>query len=215
MTQNNALQFLNLTGIFEPSAVQQLADGRVSSAPLGSSESGAAALKLDDLEGLALDASGYLYALTSRSCDGDGDAKKSRDKLIRFRIEDQGLVAPLIVSGLKPALIAAHPVLAAAAEIRDVKDAGGLNIEALEISRDQQRLLIGFRSPLLGRSAIIASVENPSAIFESGEPPRVAATLQTLDWGGNGIRGMSYVSALGGYLLISGPADSADVHFAP
>ncbi len=54
-----------------------------------------------------------------------------------------------MVKGLKPALVAAHPVLAAAAAIRDVKADGGLNIEALEISPDQQRLLIGFRSPLL------------------------------------------------------------------
>jgi hypothetical protein len=235
MTQNNALQFLNLTGIFEPSAIQQLADGRflvvedeqqypfslvtigldgrVSSAQLGPSETGASALKLDDLEGLALDASGCLYAMTSHSRDGDGDAKKSRDKLIRFRIEGQQLVAPMVVSGLKPALTAAHPVLAAAAEIREVKNAAGLNIEALEISADQQRLLIGFRSPLQGGKAIIASIENPSAIFESGESPRIADRLQTLDLGGNGIRGMSYVSALGGYLLIGGPTDSADVHF--
>lgn len=237
MTQKTTFQFLNLSGIFEPSAIQQLADGRflvvedekqfpfslvtigldgrVSSEPLvsGSPASGGAAIKLDDLEGLALDQSGYLYALTSHSRDGDGDEKKSRDKLIRFRVDGKNLVSPLVVTDLKRALTAAHAVLAAAAEVRDVKDAGGLNIEALEISPDQQRLLIGFRSPLQGRNAIIASIENPCAIFESDEPPRVAATLQTLDLGGNGIRGMSYVLALGGYLIISGPAASAQVHF--
>lgn len=238
MTPNNAPVFLPLTGIYEPSAIQQLADGRflvvedekqhpfrlvtinlngnASSTPLspGSLQAGEAIWKLDDLEGLALDLSGYLYALTSHSRDGDGDEKKSRDKLIRFRIEGNQLVAPTVVHGLKRALAATHPVLAAAAAIQDVKTGAGLNIEALEISPDQQRLLLGFRSPLLGNRALIASVENPSAIFDAGEPPQIAPTLQALDLGGNGIRGMSYLPALGGYLIISGPVARAQLHFA-
>ncbi|MBK6595172.1 MAG: DUF3616 domain-containing protein [Burkholderiales bacterium] len=231
------MKFLDLSGVYEPSAIQQLPDGRflvvedekqfpfslvsigldgqVSSTPVstGSSKTGEASLKLDDLEALALDPSGYVYALTSHSRDGDGDEKKSRDKLVRFQVDGQRLVAPMVIPGLKRALADAHPVLAAAAQIRDVKDDGGLNIEALEISQDQQQLLIGFRSPLQGQHAIIASVENPAAMFESGEPPRIAATLQTLDLGGDGIRGMAFIPGLQGYLLISGPAASADVHF--
>lgn len=237
MAQNFTMKFLDLSGVYEPSAIQQLPDGRflvvedekqfpfslvsigldgrVSSAPLSteSANSGDASLKLDDLEALALDPSGCVYALTSHSRDGDGDEKKSRDKLIRFQIDGQRLVAPVVIQGLKRALAAAHPVLAAAAEVRDVKGDGGLNIEALEISLDQQQLWIGFRSPLQGQRAIIACVENPSALFASGEPPRIAPTLQTLDLGGNGIRGMAFIPALHGYLLISGPAASADVHF--
>jgi len=237
MAPNTTINFLDLTGIFEPSAIQQLPDGRflvvedekqfpfslvsigldgrVNSVQLSteSEKPGTVSLKLDDLEALALDQAGYCYALTSHSRDGDGDEKKSRDKLIRFQIDGQRLVAPMVIQGLKRALAAAHPVLAAAAAVRDVKDAGGLNIEALEISLDQQQLWIGFRSPLQGRRAIIASVENPVAIFESGESPRIAASLQTLDLGGDGIRGMAFIPALGGYLLISGPAVSADVHF--
>ena len=221
--------FLSLTGIYEPSAIQQLPDGRflvvedemqhpfslitiepdgsISSTPLnpGPREAGDAFWKLDDLEGIALDRSGNIYAITSHSRDGDGDEKKSREKLVRFRIEGDRVVAPRVVRGLKPALLAAYPVLAAAAAIRDVKADGGLNIEALEISTDQQRLLIGFRSPQLDNRAIIASVENPTAMFEAGEPPRISATLITLDLGGNGIRGMSYLPTLDGYLISSGP----------
>ncbi|MGC2048121.1 MAG: DUF3616 domain-containing protein, partial [Gallionella sp.] len=190
-------------------------DGSASSTLLspGLLEAGDAFWKLDDLEGLALDRSGYIYALTSHSRDEEGNKKKSRDKLVRFRIEDDRVVSPMVVKGLKPALVATHPVLARAAKIRDVKTGGGLNIEALEISPDQQRLLIGFRSPLLGDSAIIACVENPSAIFDAGEPPRISATLETLYLGGNGIRGMSYIPFLGGYLLVSGPVARERVHF--
>jgi uncharacterized protein DUF3616 len=237
MTLNDIPMFQALTGIYEPSAIQQLPDGRflvvedekqhplslvtispdgsVSSTPLspGPSESGDAFCKLDDLEGAALDRSGYVYAITSHSRDDDGDEKKSRVKLVRFRIEGNCVVAPMVVSGLKPALVAAYPVLAAAAEIQNVKADGGLNIEALEISPDQQRLLIGFRSPLLGNRAIIACVENLSAIFETGESPRISATPETLDLGGNGIRGISYIASLGGYLVISGPIAREQVQF--
>ena len=237
MTLNNIFMFLALTGIYEPSAIQQLPDGRflvvedekkypfslvtinpdgsVSSTPLspGLLESGDDFWKLDDLEGLALDRSGYIFALTSHSRDSDGDEKKSRDKLVRFRLEGDRVVSPIVAKGLKHALVVMHPVLAHAAEIRDVKNGGGLNIEALEISPDQQRLLIGFRSPLLDDRAIIACIENPSAIFEAGEPPRIAAKLETLDLGGNGIRGMSFIPPLGGYLVISGPVTREQVHF--
>lgn len=229
--------FLSLTGIYEPSAIQQLPDGRflvvedekqnpfslvkidpdgsVNSTPLrpGLFEADDSFWKLDDLEGIVLDRSGNIYAITSHSRDGDGDEKKSREKLVRFRIDDDRVVAPRVVKGLKPALLAAHPVLAAAAAILDVKADGGFNIEALEISTDQQRLLIGFRSPLLDNLAIIASVENPTAMFEAGEPPRISATLTTLDLGGNGIRGMSYLPSLDGYLISSGPVGRRQAQF--
>ena len=237
MALNNIFLFMALTGIYEPSAIQQLADGRflvvedekkhpfsllsinadgsVNSTALkpGLFEAADDFWKLDDLEGLALDRAGNIYALTSHSRDADGDEKKSRDKLVRFRLAGERVIAPIVTKGLKPALVAAHPVLARAAAIKNVKDEGGLNIEALEITPDQKQLLIGFRSPLLAGRAIIASVENPAAIFESDEPPRITAKLQTLDLGGNGIRGMSWIPALGGYLLSSGPVAREQVHF--
>lgn len=230
------LEFAEFTGLYEPSAIQQLPDGRflvvedekkhpfslvtisaagkVSCAPLLPPEQADDAVwKLDDLEALALDRTGYVYALTSHSRDGEGDEKKSRDKLVRFRVAGERMAEPMLIKGLKPALAVAHPVLAAAAEIRDVKAKGGLNIEALEIGTDGQALLIGLRSPLLDDRAIIACVENTAAIFEDGEAPRVAPKLITLDLGGNGIRALCYVPALGGYLVVSGPVAREQVQF--
>ena len=230
MKLDNPPFFKPLTGLFEPSAIQQLPDGRflvvedekqhafsvvtldaegcASSTSLspGWFHGGEAIWNLDDLEGLTLDQAGFVYAVTSHSRDDDGDEKKSRDKLARFRVEGNRIIQPVVFSGLKRALLAAHPLLERAAGIQDVKTGGGLNIEAIEITPDQQRLLIGFRSPLEGHQALIASVENPAAIFESGEPPQVGATLQALDLGGHGIRGMTHLASLGGYLIISGPA---------
>lgn len=236
MRQNTFPCFQPLTGIYEPSGIQQLPDGRflvvedekkqpfslvtisatgdVRSEPLRPGLFDDDAFwKLDDLEAIALDRAGYLYALTSHSRDDAGEEKKSRDKLVRFRIVNDDVLEPRVFRGLKSALTAAHPELAAAAAVLDVKNAGGLNIEALEISADRQQLLIGLRSPLIEQRAIIACVENPAGIFAADEPPRVATELITLDLGGHGIRGMSYLPALDGHLLISGPVARDNVQF--
>jgi hypothetical protein len=221
--------FIALTGVFEPSAIQQLPDGRFlvaedekthpfalltlradgtsSTTPLlaPGPDAEAALSKLDDLEGITADAAGYVYAVTSHSRNADGKEKKSREKLIRFRIEGERAVAPVVAKGLKAALTAAHPLLAAAAEIADVKAEGGLNIEGLEMAPDGRHLLLGFRSPLREGRALVAAIENPREIFESGAAPRISPRLDTLDLGGHGIRGMSWVPALAGYLVISGP----------
>lgn len=221
--------FQPLTGLYEPSAIQQLPDGRflvvedekehpfsllsISADGRVDSEALTPALfearrrfwKLDDLEGLAIARSGYIYAVTSHSRDDQGEQKKSREKLVRFKVEGQRVRAPVVFKGLKPALVAAHPVLARAAAVREVKSGGGLNIEALAITADQQRLLLGFRGPLLDGRAIICAIDNPAELFDDRAPPRIGPTLVTLDLGGGGIRGLCHVPALDGYLLIGGP----------
>ena len=237
MAPDNTHAFLPLEGLYEPSAILQLPDGRflvvedepdypfsllqigldgqVSSAALNTQimSSNKALRKLNDLEGLTADQYGHIYAITSHSRNADGEQMKSRDNLVRFRIESDHLVDPKMVTGLKPALLEAHPILHAAAEIRDVKNNDGLNIEALEISPEPQRLLIGFRSPLLDNRAIIATIENHTAMFEANEPARVSNALITLDLEGDGIRGLSWLPVLNAYLVISGPASGKPVQF--
>lgn len=236
MNDSLLAQFLPLVGVYEPSAIQQLPDGRflvvedeeahpfslVAIGPDGRVDSralrpgwfefDAAFWQLDDLEGLALDRSGQVYAIASHSRDGDGDEKKARDKLVRFRVEGDAIVAKQVAKGLKPALLAAHQVLAAAAEVRDVKAEGGLNIEALEFDAECRSLLIGFRSPLLDGRAIVVRVENPEAMFDAGEPARLSAPM-TLDLDGDGLRGMAWLPDPAGYLLLAGPVARERVQF--
>ncbi len=237
VSNESAPAFRPLTGIYEPSAIQQLPDGRFlvvedeKEHPLSLvtiSADGAVKTKaltagllqmfsafwtLDDLEGLATDRAGFVYAITSHSRDDDGDQKKSREKLVRFRIDGDRVVAPKVVDGLKSALASTHAVLAAAAQVREVKANGGLNIEGLEISPDQRQLLIGLRSPLHNGRALIARVENLAAVFDADAAPEIAPALDELDLGGHGIRGLSYVAALGAYLVIGGPASREDADF--
>lgn len=229
--------FAPLPEIYEPSAIQQLPDGRFlvaedevahpfslltilhdgssSRRPLltQGAEGDAGLPKLDDLEALAIDAAGFVYAITSHSRNGDGEEKNSRERLVRFRVVDDRVAAPAVATGLKAALAARHPVLAAAAAVRDAKTAAGFNIEALEITPDGQRLLVGFRSPLLDRRALVAGIDNPAAMFAAGTAPQISPRLDLLDLGGHGIRGMSFVPALGGYLVISGPVSKERAQF--
>lgn len=221
--------FRSLDGIHEPSAIQQLPDGRflvvedekdhpfslvrigldgqVESQALkpGFFEFNDNFWKLDDLEGLALDQSGYVYAITSHSRDNDGDIKKSRDKIVRFRVDGERIVDTAVSRALKPALCERHAVLAVAAAVLDVKNQGGLNIEALDFCPRTRHLLIGLRSPLHEGRAIIVRCENPDDLFVSDAEPRIAAELITLDLNGDGVRGMAHIPALDGHLLISGP----------
>lgn len=234
MSTDTTPAFRPLDGIYEPSAVQQLPDGRFlvvedqkrnpfsvftidASGKVASSELTPSLLhifssdwKLSDLEGLALDQAGFLYAITSHSRDGDGNEEKSREKLIRFRVDGDHVVDSKVVTGLKRALTQRHPVLAEAAAVHDVKAVGGLNIEAMELAPDQRRLLIGFRGPLVRGHAVVASLENVAEVFDSDAEPVIAPELEELDLGGRGIRGMSYVPSLGEFVVIGGPLSKAD-----
>ena len=183
-----------LPGIFEPSAVQQLSDGRFlvvedeKARPFSAFSFDAAggvqtsglepgllqffsrAWRLEDLEGLAVDGSGFVYAITSFSRTDDGRENKNREKLIRFRIDGDRLVDGRVARGLKRALTRRHPALARAAAVRDVKNGGGLNIEALDVSPDQQQLLIGFRGPLVDGSAVVAESDRCPACSKAASP---------------------------------------------
>lgn len=229
--------FRRLTGIFEPSGIHQLADGRfivvedeercpfslLALHPDGTSSRlplniatpavGGEPWRLNDLEGVAVDRNGYVYAITSHSRDSDGEEESSRERIVRFRVDKNSLTAAKVAGRLKAALTARHPALAAAARIREVKALGGLNIEGLAMGRAQDTLLLGFRSPLLAGRAIIAEIENPTAVFDSAAEPRVGAELVTLDLAGNGIRGMCHIPFLAGYLIIGGPVARQAVEF--
>jgi hypothetical protein len=221
--------FQPLTGVFEPSAIQQLADGRflvvedekehpfclvtlgaqgvssVALAPATSDVDGDPRAP-DDLEALTMDACGRIYALTSHSRDGKGRAKPAREQLVRFRVEGDRMVDLQVIDDLKAALGARYPVLAGASVVADVKNQGGLNLEAMDFGPGDGQLWLGFRSPVLNGRAALAAIDAPMAMFEAGDPPQLNRELIELDLGGDGLRGMAWMPGLGGFLLIAGPA---------
>ncbi len=82
------------------------------------------------------------------------------------------------------------------------KASGGFNIEALGAT-PEGTLLIGFRSPIPNRQALLATLRNPNAVIH-GQAPQFGEPI-LLDLGGLGLRDI--VATTNGYYLLAGPAD--------
>ncbi|MEN8129931.1 MAG: DUF3616 domain-containing protein [Pseudomonadota bacterium] len=235
-------KFRKSEGIYEPSGVVQLLDGRMviaedeASHPLSimsldadgtvqvvplKGESFLSSLarrgglrilgKLDDLEGLSMDKDGYVYAVTSYSrTEHKGRVSRSREKLIRFRVQGDRITDSGLVPDLKKFLTAHHPVLDKAASAKGAKRIGGLEIEGLTFNKGGDQLWFGFRSPLIDNKTIILALENPSGVFNH-EAPRFREIY--LDLNGAGIRGMTYDPRLKGYLILAHREDKKDKPF--
>jgi hypothetical protein len=224
-------KFRKFEQIYEPSGVQQLPDGRflvvedeavhplgvfslqpdgqVSEQPLyrssliSWSSPNRVLNTLEDLEAVAVDEQGRVYAITSHSRKENGKRDDKREQLARFGLEGEQIVDFQVLRGLRKKISRQHGSLKEATRIRDVKDGGGFNIEGLSFDAAKQKLLIGLRSPLAGENAIIVVLENPRAVFDSDEEPRISDQLIELDLAGGGIRAICYDPHLGGYLIIS------------
>jgi hypothetical protein len=85
----------------------------------------------------------------------------------------------------------------------------GTNIEGLAfapIAGEPDRMVIGFRNPQPGGSAIVISLVNaPAAV--TGSKAHFGGAAQ-LDLGGLGVRGMAYSAAHTAVLILAGPHDS-------
>ncbi|KAA3598438.1 MAG: DUF3616 domain-containing protein [Calditrichaeota bacterium] len=226
----------NFSEIYEPSAITQLKDGRFlviedekehslnivslntnqrfSSQSIESENLPFKEMRrLDDLEGLDIDKNGFIFAITSHSRSGKGKVKRNREKFLRFNFNENQIENASVVLDLKKHLIQNQNILIEAAEIEDVKNDGGLNIEGLAFDAKKEKLLVGYRSPLSNSKAIISTIENPTEIFTLGEQPKISPKLQLLDLQGEGIRGMNFDQKLGGFLIISGPVAKLKVPF--
>lgn len=144
--------------------------------------------------------------LTSHGRSSSGKLKPERHRF--FATELSGATARFELVGtpyerLLADLLAdaryAHFGLAQASE-RAPKSEGGLNIEGLT-ARLEGGVFIGFRSPVPGGRALIATLLNPEQVVRGLEPARFAAPL-TLDLEGRGIRDIG--AWRGRYLILAG-----------
>jgi len=224
-------KFRKFEQIYEPSGVQQLPDGRFivvedeavhpvdvfslqsdgqlieqplyRSSLFSWSSSNRVLNTLEDLEAVAVDDLGHVYAITSHSRKENGKRDDKREQLVRFGLEGEQIVDFKVMRGLRKKISRQHESLKDATKIRDVKDGGGFNIEGLSFDASKQKLLIGLRSPLAGSDAIIVVMENPHAVFDRDEEARISDQLIELDLAGGGIRALSYDPHLKGFLIIS------------
>ena len=216
----------NFEGIYEPSAVQQLADGRVlvvedeASRAISVMSIGVDGRlvgdpvtdlrlmrgfgrKLSDLEGLSADENDYIYAITSHSSNKEGKRRSEREQLLRFRIRGSNTGNISVFTELREALSAADGIQ------RAVEEAGGaridfdeLNIEGLAYHRATQHLLLGLRAPMAGDRSIVLTIENPRAVFEEQATPEFGDPV-LLELSGGGIRALSYDPVLETFLIVN------------
>ncbi len=200
--------------IYEASGVQQIADGRVviiedektrairnmltfvsentvQEDPLRfSHQSKRIKTKLNDLEGIAVDGDDNVFAITSHSRSVKGKLKHSRGRLVRFKIKGNLITNFEGVETLGTC-------------IRNKIGINEINIEAISFDADRKKLLIGLREPLIEGKSLIVVLENPNAIFDHHEEPKISDHMFRLDLNGGGIRAMDFDQKLGGYLLVN------------
>ncbi len=202
-------------GLYEPSAVQQLPDGRllvvedehsraasiVSFKPDGSLEENETAdtrivrgfkRKLSDLEGLTMDNDGYIYAITSHSRNREGVRRPDREHFIRFKIRGNDVVELSSFNGLVDILENSEQVEQIIRnKIGTMLDFKTVNIEGLAYDPVKNRLLLGFRDPEFSDKSMVLYIDNPKEMFAENAQPNFT-DVAFLDIKGGGIRSLNY-----------------------
>lgn len=213
-----------LTDVYEPSAVQQLPDGRVlvvedeeqramnilSVEPDGSlSENRVASLqmtrgfgrKLNDLEGLSADDKGFIYAITSHSADTSGHRDPNREQLLRFRVSGNVPTEISDVTNLRDALTTSESLKSEFIKALNVPfDFDTLDIEGLAFDNTTGNLMLGLRTPLAGNRSVIIPIENLEAMFSQKAAPQFGTPI-FLDLGGGGIRSLYFDAVLSQFVI--------------
>lgn len=214
-----------LRDIYEPSAVQQLPDGRLlvvedeatrafsvlTPSPDGSLVENptvdlklmrGAGRKLNDLEALTMDAEGSIYAITSHSVNNKGERDNARELLLRFKITGSNIRDLVAVTDLRESL-AANEKLRSSIEERsgEIFEIDDLNIEGMAFHNETGHLLLGLRNPLAAESSVILTIENSAEMFADDITPIFGEPV-LLDIGG-GIRALSFDPVLETFLLVN------------
>lgn len=217
---NHADSRLQLQQIYEPSGAVQLADGRVlvvedeakrafslldfKNGSLHENEAADKALMaafdrtLSDLEALAQDGEGWIYAVSSHSETKQNERQAEREHFIRFKINGNKAEQISYAPNLKDALLKNENVrksIAAQSGGRQI-DFNTMNIEGLHYDTGAGRLLLAFRDPL----PLVVAVDNPQDVFGKGSEPKFGEAA-VLKINGGGIRSLTYDPELKTYLL--------------
>ena len=192
---NNAAELRSLginmfNGVFEPSAVQQLPDGKlliaedepnhafsiisidktgrfVEDEALDTRVITGFKRRLSDLEALARDEEGFIYALTSHSRTRKGNRSPDREHLMRFKIQDGNVLGLTSYDNLTQVLETDHKLHDLIRERTKAEVSfEEINIEGMAFDPVKKRLVLGFRDPEFNNMALVAFISNPKDVFE-------------------------------------------------
>ncbi len=145
----------------------------------------------------------YFYLLTSQSDPQNG----ARNAIVRFDFnpETQTLRSPAEVIGdLRSFLLSNVTEIASLGAPSGMQ--GGLNIEGVAWDPNNERLLLGLRSPMIGNQAVLIPIKlrDPRGAFTienlKFDDPRVIV----LSLEGHGVRDIAYDARLKNFLILSG-----------
>jgi hypothetical protein len=169
-----------------------------------------------DIEGAA-QLGGVIYWITSHGRNREGKSKPERRQFFANKISiDDGnkrfeqvwhSYTRLFEDMLKDERLKRYRL--EAAEKLPPKAKGGLNLEGLAVTPDQE-LLIGFRNPIPQGKAILLPLINPRELVKKKNTHAVFGDPIELDLNGLGIRSIEYWESQNRFIIIAGAFDGSD-----
>src|SRR5262245_471387 len=149
----------------------------------------------------------FFYLVTSQSNPNDGQ----KNAIVRFDINPETRALrgqPEIITDLRSFLLKGMPAIATEGAKPGVE--GGLNIEGIAWDPNNERLLLGLRSPQIGGQAVLIPIKlrdlrGPFKI-ENLKIDDIKVIILSL--GGQGVRDITYDSHLKNFLIISGAPET-------
>ena len=232
-----ALGINMFNGVYEPSAVQQLPDGKlliaedepnhafsiisidktgrfIEDEALDTRVITSFKRRLSDLEALARDDEGFIYALTSHSRTRKGNRSPDREHLMRFKIQDGNVLGLTSYDNLTQVLETDHKLHDLIRERTKAEVSfEEINIEGMAFDPVKKRLVLGFRDPEFNNMALVAFISNPKDVFERNAQPEFDE-VAILDIDGGGIRSLNYDPVLKNYVIANEVKDENGQKFS-
>ena len=232
-----ALGINMFNGVYEPSAVQQLPDGKlliaedepnhafsiisidktgrfIEDEALDTRVITGFKRRLSDLEALARDDEGFIYALTSHSRTRKGNRSPDREHLMRFKIQDGNVLGLTSYDNLTQVLETDHKLHDLIRERTKAEVSfEEINIEGMAFDPVKKRLVLGFRDPEFNNMALVAFISNPKDVFERNAQPEFDE-VAILDIDGGGIRSLNYDPVLKNYVIANEVKDENGQKFS-
>lgn len=153
---------------------------------------------------------GKILWITSHSNNSEGKLRSERYQIFLTEVisEGDGITLKVVgvphiklINDLKSSEVLKKYHFEAAEKLAPEKE-GGINIEGLT-STPENKLLVGFRSPLIDGKALLIKIGNPAAVLD-GKGAVVEDVIE-LNLGNQGVRSIEYSETTKSYFISAGP----------